>query len=184
MRPALALGWLALGWLAVAIAGCAAPPETSYYQLAPAVSGEATPVSPDPSEATLTITLPAVLDRSEIVEETGPQTVRVREFERWAAPLDEMVPSVLARDLAAAERGDATPDSRHFVIGIDNFTFGDDGIVRLDGTWSVRPDEAARPGRRWRFSFRATTDPRQVPAAVASMSGLLARLAAAMASAS
>ena len=129
------------------------------------------------------VELPALLDRLEIVEGTGPHTVTIREFDRWAAPLDEMVPQVLSEDLALAESSqhdahERPSGERHLAIHIDQFMECADGIVRLDGTWTV----LARSGQHtWRFALQAPADPGQVATIAASMSRLLERLAATIA---
>jgi uncharacterized lipoprotein YmbA len=174
-------------WLACVLAGCAATPENHYYRLSPAAAVDTAAAFPESSNTTLTVDLPALLDRLEIVESTGPHTVAIREFDRWAAPLDEMVPQVLGEDLAMAELGqrgadDRPSDDRHLVIHIDEFMAGADGIVHLGGTWSVLGNSGTR--QRWRFSFQTPADPRQISTIAASMSRLLDRLAATIASTS
>ena len=188
-------GRLRIYWLAFVLAGCAAAPENHYYRLAPIATDGAAAAFPELSDTALTVALPALLDRMEIVEGTGPHTVAIREFDRWVAPLDEMVPQVLGEDLAVAEANrhgafdprvdDGRADARHFAVHIDDFMAGTDGIVRLDGTWSVRADLGTRSGRRtWRFTLRALADPQLVSTVAASMSRLLEQLAATIASTS
>ncbi|HEV2678081.1 MAG TPA: ABC-type transport auxiliary lipoprotein family protein [Aliidongia sp.] len=63
-----------------------------------------TTVSPGPRAAeglsVASVRLPAIADRQQIVVRTGPQTVDVREFDRWAEPLDLMTQRTLSADLA------------------------------------------------------------------------------------
>ncbi len=101
MRPAFALGaTVAL------VAGCMTlgpPPEqTRYYIL------EAEGSSPDPTRLAVPVLgvgpvrLPVYLDRPEIVTRAGPARLEVASVDRWAAPLDVLLTSVLAEDLRAA----------------------------------------------------------------------------------
>ena len=65
----------------------AQPPGTSDARTTPA-----TPVW-------LRVTLPSLVDRSEMVLNTSANGVTVLEHERWAAPLADLVTQTLARDL-------------------------------------------------------------------------------------
>ena len=165
-------------WLAGALVGCAAAPENHYYRLsAPATDGVAA-ASPELSDTAVTVDLPAILDRLQVVEGTGPHTVEIREFDRWAAPLDEMVPRVLSEDLAALNAGRRGPRSQRLEVHVDEFIAGADGKIHFNGTWSTLGGQGRRT---WRFSLRARADPQQVSTVAASMSSLLEQLAATIA---
>ena len=129
-------------WLACSLAGCAAVPEPHYYRPSPTAARGAVTVFPERSDTAVTVELPALLDRIEI-EGSGAHTVAIREFDRWAAPLDEMVPQVLDTDLALAEgsRGfpdDRSPHEQHLVDRVDEFMAGAMGSYILTGfgRWS------------------------------------------------
>ena len=46
------------------------------------------------------VTIPGYADRPQFVVQAGPNRVELKEFERWATPLDEAVARVVAGDLA------------------------------------------------------------------------------------
>ena len=91
-----------LGALLCAMGGCVDSPTTRLYLLTPTTIGVRTVAE----ERTLSISigpvdLPAFLDRPEIVTRLGLGEVERAEFNRWAEPLAESVPRVLASDLAS-----------------------------------------------------------------------------------
>jgi len=90
-----------LGILVVAAgmaAGCSSPPPFNFYTLS-AVAG--------PSGAPSTwvvalgpVTIPGMVDRPEIVVSTGPNAVKLDDFNRWASPLQDNLSHALAEDLS------------------------------------------------------------------------------------
>ncbi len=102
MRHALRRVWLAGCVVAlVAAAGCATTQQpTRFYVLTPLPA--APPASArGPAVGLRPVSLPAELDRPQIVTRTGENTVELAEFDRWAGPLAENFTQVLAQDLAA-----------------------------------------------------------------------------------
>lgn len=95
----LALG----GWMAAA-AGCAGSPPTRFYVLTPVAgmetSNSAVPVKDGIAVGIRRVALPDYLDRPQIVTRSSPNTLDLAEFDRWAAPLGEAFPRMLAENLA------------------------------------------------------------------------------------
>ncbi len=58
-----------------------------------------------PTPVSLRVSLPSLVDRAEMVINTGADGVIVLDHERWAAPLSDLVTQVLARDIESS-RGD------------------------------------------------------------------------------
>jgi hypothetical protein len=80
------------------LSACAGHPDHFYVlSTQPGGAGQAR-TSPAVSAA-LKVTLPAVVDRSEMVLNTSADDVIVQEHERWAAPLADLVTQTIARDL-------------------------------------------------------------------------------------
>ncbi len=79
------------------LGGCAATPAPHFYTLtaAPGVPAAASELS----VAVGPVTIPAVVDRPQIVVQTGPNEVRLDEFNRWAAPLANNIARVVAANL-------------------------------------------------------------------------------------
>ncbi|MDR3556946.1 MAG: PqiC family protein [Syntrophobacteraceae bacterium] len=92
-----------------ALGGCARSAPITYYILrslpgpAPAAKtstpGLCTVVAVGP------VTIPAYLDRPQMVTRTSPETLQFAEFDRWAEPLDKNLSRILADDLSALTSG-------------------------------------------------------------------------------
>lgn len=79
--------------------GCASTPPSRFYTL----SAAATPAAP---VSTISVTVgpvsvPAEVDRPQIVVSTGSNQVQMDEFNRWAAPLQNNIAHVVAENLVA-----------------------------------------------------------------------------------
>jgi len=162
------------------LAGCASSPPNTYYTLSvkspcPAISPPAHMGNLD----TATIRLPGVLDRPQLVVRTGPQTVDIREFDRWAEPLDQMATRVLAEDIASCQSPLGSEKPKYFLsVSIDEFMTDTSGQAHLTGRWWTRPkgeEKPAQPGHSFSLSERVK-GPGSAESAAA-MSALLGRLA-------
>ncbi len=103
------------------------------------------------------VTVPAAVDRSEIVVQVEPNRVDVDEFNRWAAPLNDAIARVVAGDLtvllatpdvAAAPLANFRPDYR-VTINIQRFESLPGQSVLVDAVWAVHrtADGSTRSGR-------------------------------------
>ena len=130
------------------------------------------------------VSVPAVVDRPQFVVDLGPNQVRIDEFNRWAAPLQNSIARVVADNLvqmlgtprlvssAQILTGDA--DYRA-AIDVQNFqsTLGEAAV--LEAVWTVRrtKDGKAETGRT---SARETVQTKDYDALAAAHSRALARL--------
>lgn len=80
-------------------AGCASSPVTRFYTLSAAAAPVAT--SSQLSVVVGPVSVPAVVDRPQIVVSTGPNQVRLDEFNQWASPLQNNIARVVAENLVA-----------------------------------------------------------------------------------
>src|SRR5262245_5343951 len=80
------------------LAGCASP-SSRFYSLSAAGTPAATPS--DLSVVVGPVIIPAAVDRAQMVVSTGPNQVRVDEFNRWVGPLQSGIASVVAENLVA-----------------------------------------------------------------------------------
>jgi len=93
------------------------------------------------------LTLPDIVDRPQLVVREGEYAVSVLEQERWAAPLKETLPRVLAaqlsvqlperRFLAASSAALGSPDAR-LSIGITRFDLVPARGARISAHWNYR----------------------------------------------
>jgi len=131
--------------LAALLTGCASVQPTRFYTLSPATVPAATP----PAVYSLSVGpvwVPAAVDRPQIVVQTGPNQVLIAEFDRWAAPLREDIPRIVAENLAAilgTQRVTVFPQSAaadaSYRIALDILRFDalpGKGVV-LDARWTV-----------------------------------------------
>jgi len=102
-----------------------------------------------PSVAVVSVTVPDLVDRPQIVVRTGPNQVGMSEQARWAEPLRGAIARVVTANLAAAMNGKvapqraADPDYR-VTLDLQRFesTLGD-GVL-IDAVWSVTPKSGER----------------------------------------
>lgn len=167
-----------LGLATVALSGCASSPSNHYFTLSAAPPDPSAP--PQVAEWRLAgVRLPGISDRPQLVVRTGPETVRILEFDRWAEPLDDLVPRVLAQDLAQRQGVQAGngPASQIYVV-IDEFMTDDTGSARLAGRWWAQPSAGdSAQGRPRAFDFAARLPSGASAAAPAALSRLLGLLA-------
>ena len=97
MHPLTAIAALCI--FAGLAAGCASSPVTRFYTLSAAAAPAAT--SSQLSVVVGPVSVPAVVDRPQIVVSTGPNQVRLDEFNQWASPLQNNIARVVAENLVA-----------------------------------------------------------------------------------
>ena len=173
---------------ALGLAGCGSSPPTSYYTLAPVPpSGEAAATSGAPIRVDA-VTIPAELDRLQLVRRADETRLDVAPFDRWAAPLDEQIRRVLSEDLTARLPGrvigPAAPSvpagTRLVAVDIDRFDADEGGHVVLSADWSLVADNKALQRHAERVEVATGgTQPADAPPAMSRAIGLLAdRIAA------
>lgn len=143
-----------LAWL-ILLGGCASSPTRFYALDALAVAGEA---SSNPVTIVVTqVGVPPRVDRRQLV--LGVGSVRVEEFEHWAAPLREEIGRALALNLSrqlGADQVAAWPQSLisdpELRVFVDFARFeSQPGVAALsEASWSVRDREnkTVASGRR------------------------------------
>jgi len=166
---------------AAVVAGCASPP-SRFYSLSAAT--EPTATSSNLSIAVGPVSVPAVVDRPQIVVNLGPNQVRLEEFNRWAAPLQNNIARVVADNLVlmlgtprvilSEQLLSADVDYRA-AIEVQSFQSAPGEAALLDAVWSVRraKDGKAETGRT---TVRETVQEKGYDALAAAHSRALARL--------
>jgi uncharacterized lipoprotein YmbA len=162
--------------------GCAATPASRFYTLS-AAGGPAT------SSSNLSITVgpvsvPAVVDRPQIVVNAGANQVRLEEFNRWAAPLQSNIARVIADNLVlmlgtprvtlSAQTLGADADYRA-AIDVQSFDSSPGEAAILDAVWTVRRTRDGK-GETGRTTARETVQENGYAALAAAHSRALARL--------
>ena len=156
MRRTLAL--LAAAACAALAAGCTSPPARFYTLSTPAA-----PVAPAREAAGYAVavgpvSVPAVVDRPEIVVTVGDNEVWPDEFNRWASPLADAIGLAVVENLAAklrtprvallAQTALESPDYR-VVVDVQRFETAPGSHALVDAVYSVRrtKDGAVESGR-------------------------------------
>jgi uncharacterized protein len=125
--------------------GCGTTPPSHFYTLS-ATTAPAT-TSSNLSIAVGPVSVPAVVDRPQIVIATGPNQVGVDEFNRWASPLQNNISRVVADNLVAllgTPRVTLSPQTLsadvdyRAAIEVQNFESTPGEAAMLDAVWTVR----------------------------------------------
>jgi len=88
--------------LASALAGCATTTPARFYTLTPQATPPAVPPLAGRTILVGPFELPAYLDRPQMAVRTEDGEIRLREFERWAEPLEDAFMRTFTADLIAA----------------------------------------------------------------------------------
>ena len=134
-------------WM-VGCAGSSAP--TRLYVLTPGPEAAVVPsgagAACSPALGVGPVRLPGLLDRPQIVTRRGADEITQAEFDRWAEPLADSVPRVLAENLAALQKTDRiaifpwNPDGSvqyQLVVDVMRFDGAVGGDVVLDARWRI-----------------------------------------------
>jgi uncharacterized protein len=137
-------------WTAIVLtlfAGCATSPASKFYTLSPVQVVEQSSSTNPVTIAIDPVTVPELVDRSQIVTALDANRVSIDEFARRAEPLKGQIPRVLAADLAQFVPGAIVStypqrvDDNAYRISVDvqAFDSSTNGTVTLAVIWSVRP---------------------------------------------
>lgn len=167
--------------LAALAAGCASSPSRFYT-----LSATATPsaASSKLSLAVGPVSVPAAVDRPQIVVSTSANQVTLDDFNRWASPLQDNLARVVAENLVALlgtpgvtlfpQALNANVDYR-VQIEIRNFESAPGKSASLDAVWTVRRTKDGKT-ETGRTSAREKVDDNSYDALAAAHSRGVARL--------
>jgi uncharacterized lipoprotein YmbA len=176
-----------VGWLmasALASAGCASSPEPQFYTLFP---HDGRTWEGEPLEVQLRRPgLPGYLDRPQIVRHEQPGKIEFSGADCWGAPLDGMVGSILAQNLAQRLPGasvygesgaiSSAPDVL-VEVDIQRFELTERGDVELVAQVALHWPKTEAPARLERYTSSRSPADRSTTRLVTEMSELLAELA-------
>lgn len=87
--------------VAAIAAGCGRTQQTTFYTLKTVSSGQTAPDSAGPKVSIAAVSIPDFLDRPQLVLADEGAKVSIMETHRWAEPLKNSIPRILAGNLAA-----------------------------------------------------------------------------------
>ena len=135
---------LATGLAAITVASCSASAPARFYTL----DSKATADGQSPATYGVVIgavSVPAVVDRPQLVVQVAPNRVEIDEFNRWAAPLAESIAEAVAANLsvllgtpnvATAQRESFAPAYR-VTLDVQRFESAPGEGVTIEAVWAV-----------------------------------------------
>jgi uncharacterized lipoprotein YmbA len=142
--------WVLLAVLPLVVAGCGTSKPSQLYLLRPLRASEVgVPTTADKVALSVLIgpvTLPAYLDRTQVVTLAGDHELVSDEFIRWAEPLQENFSRVLVENLSlllntpevyAFDRRGSTPVDFQIIIDVTRFDTVAQGDAYLTAFWRV-----------------------------------------------
>jgi uncharacterized lipoprotein YmbA len=172
----------------VAGTGCASP-RSNFYTLDSAAKPVTT--GADYSVAVGPVSVPAAVDRPQIVVRIAPNRVAIDEFHRWVSPLPDAIARVVAENLAAMlgtphvtvfSRPTAAGARYRVLIDVLRFESAPGDAAILDAVWTVRSAEDGTT-RSGRTTVREPVMGREYSTLAAAHSSALGRLSAEVAGA-
>ena len=165
----------------ILMAGCSSTP-SHYYTLSAAT--EPATASSDLSVVVGPVSVPAEVDRPQMVVSTGPNQVRVDEFNLWASPLQNNISRVVAENLVVLlgtphvtlfpQTVSADADYR-VAIEVQRFESTLGAAATLDAVWTVRRMKGDRT-EKGRTTVREAVQEQDYDALAAAHSRAVARL--------
>lgn len=178
------LTWLISTSTCTLLTACIATPPTQFYVLEP--------LGESPSLSTVTekkrqigigpITIPALLERKQIVTRLPDNGVQVAEFHQWASPLKNSVGEVLTHNLATLRANDlirAYPWNAYgavdyrVIIDIIRFDTRLEQSVNLEANWTIMNEKDHTVVSNGRTKIERPLSDSSYPAAVNALSNIL-----------
>jgi len=134
--------------LAVVLAGCSRSPRVTFYTLEPGPQVEtAAAATAAPTVVVGPVTLPALVDRPQLVVRIAPNRVEILETHRWAEPLKSEIPSLIAENLkrllgssrvSSYLQHTGSDAEYRVVVDIQRFESAPGKAVIVEADWSLR----------------------------------------------
>ena len=168
--------------VAAVLTGCGSSPPSRFYTLS-APRGAVT-ASSNISVIVGPVAVPAVVDRPQMVVDIGANQVRLEEFDRWAAPLQNGIARVVADNLVqmlgtprvtlSGQTLSADADYRA-TIDVQSFQSAPQEAATLDAVWIVRRSKDGK-SETGRTTVREPVQEKTYDGLAAAHSRALARL--------
>jgi uncharacterized protein len=135
-----------LAFSAALLAGCALSKPDRFYVLTALPAATSAKAAAQRTQVVLKVTLPSVVDRSEMVIGISADQVAILEHERWAAPLPDLVLQTLGRDLER-RRNDLMVIDRSLertgelpikmMVEISQLSLQPSSVVKIEAHWRM-----------------------------------------------
>jgi uncharacterized protein len=140
--------------ISLALAGCGTAPKINYYTLAAQTASiPAAPASPL-SVFVGPVTVPEEVDRPQMVLRTGPNEVDIADVQRWAEPLKNAIPRVLADALArelgtprvmTSRQSSSLAFDYRVAVDVRHFDSSYADGASIDALWTLRTAKGGEP---------------------------------------
>jgi uncharacterized lipoprotein YmbA len=132
----------------VLLSACISTPPTQFYVLEPLSEPSSSSMATEKKRqiGIGPVSIPAVLERKQIITRLPDSTIKIAEFHQWASPLKDNVAQVLTHNLATLQTGDlirAYPWSAYgvvdyrIIIDIIRFDTRPEQSVNLEANWAI-----------------------------------------------
>jgi uncharacterized lipoprotein YmbA len=147
------LKWLLLlPIISAMLAACISTPSTNFYVLEPlsTPTASATKTVKKPLIGIGPVSMPALLDRKQIITRTENNSVQIAELHQWASPLKENVVQVLTHNLAAFRPNDIVRTypwsafgsvNYRIILDILRFDTSPGKSVNLEANWAIMDEK-------------------------------------------
>lgn len=171
------------------IVGCARSPQRHFFTLAEPTAQANHRVSPGPDVQTVLVgpvSVPARVDRQQVVTRTSANELEISESNRWSESLTSEIANALATDLAAdlgegalvglkGQEAIASEADVRIAVDILRFESVVGGTASIEAAWIIRPKASDKPLRGRSFVSEPCREP-SYDALVAAHSRALARI--------
>lgn len=159
---------------AAALAGCSHAPPTQFHTLVPDAPAQASPDAGLAFRIDRPVTVPAQVDRPQMVLRRPDGGIQVMEQQRWVAPVADEWPAVVA-DRVAQRAGafdatrSASPAGAAFRVqlALQRFEMSTSGDATQQVQWSIVPPGATTPAAACRVLVSVKVSPEPEPLAAA-----------------
>ena len=144
--------------LAIMLSACGTTQQTTFYTLGPVAAEQTAAASGGPKVSVAAVTIPEFLDRPQLVLPGESPKVNIMETHRWAEPLKNAIPRIIADNLSGRLGADKVSYSPQYAsiksdyrVFVDIRQFGaKKGLVTVEALITVKPatDGAAVITRR------------------------------------
>jgi uncharacterized lipoprotein YmbA len=173
------------------LAACASSPPVEFLSLEPVASADHPQLPSSGVVQVARVHVPAVLDRQQIVRQSGPYTFEISDQHRWSAPLDEIIRRILSEDLlpllppghVVLPEEPAPPGTQKIVVDILEFATDPSGTVQFAASWSLLTPDSKQPLRSHYVRLSERSSSKIYADQVAAMSRIVEQLAAQIAQA-
>lgn len=134
-------------FLILFLLGCSSP-KTSYYRMSSSPISAAPSVGGQVRLMVGPVSIPASMDRPQMVTQSGSTEVQVHEYHRWAGTLrgdiGQVISSRLAQDLGTSEVWNFSQSTQaqfdyQILVDVQNLDSSEKGGVILDVLWTIKP---------------------------------------------